>query len=373
MLLNLKIVKSLLLVLFMTTVVYAAPKPFNSLGSELESYKNSCVDYQKNINLSDKTKKICKEYIKKIDEAFEVGNSINIISDKNNVKKIKNYLNLLRIADKLRTKLKWIIFEELKELKRIEQFAKKVEIEKRKRELKKKKIIVKKKVEFKNKKIVVKQKKEIDNKDSNSVVSYKNSCYKGDSKSCLVLGDIYSLDEKTKNNLKAFKFYTKACDFKLAAGCYNLGFMYHYGKGVEFDIFKAINLYSIACDGGDSKGCLALGYIYFSAQVVERNYKKARDLFQLSCESGEAVACRNLGEIYNFAKGVKQDSVKAESLFYKACDGGDVVGCSRIGLYYVLGKGVKQDLLKANQFFKKGCYSGDRDACRHYKKLQKHL
>ena len=42
---------------------------------------------------------------------------------------------------------------------------------------------------------------------------------------------------------KAFESFKKACDGGNMPGCYNLGVMYEYGKGVEEDFSKAAQLY----------------------------------------------------------------------------------------------------------------------------------
>ena len=54
----------------------------------------------------------------------------------------------------------------------------------------------------------------------------------------------------------------KACDSGNMRGCYNLGFMYTNGNGVEKDFSKAVQLFKKACDGGNMHGCSGLDITY---------------------------------------------------------------------------------------------------------------
>ena len=66
---------------------------------------------------------------------------------------------------------------------------------------------------------------------------------------------------------KAAQLYQKACDEGNALGCYNLGVLYHNGKGVNQDYQKAAQFYQKACDGGGAKGCSSLGFYTKTVKV----------------------------------------------------------------------------------------------------------
>ncbi|MCW4573965.1 sel1 repeat family protein, partial [Venenivibrio stagnispumantis] len=74
-------------------------------------------------------------------------------------------------------------------------------------------------------------------------------------------------------------------------GCYNLGEMYYYGKGVEQDYVKAAGLFEKACDAGIAKGCNNLGRMYYDGEGVEEDYVKAAVFFKKACDAGSAKGC----------------------------------------------------------------------------------
>lgn len=90
---------------------------------------------------------------------------------------------------------------------------------------------------------------------------------------------------------KAFKLYEKACGMGEDSGCYELGRMYKYGKGVVKDYSKAIKLYEKACDEGEASGCYELGWRYKYGVGVEKNYSEAVEFYKKACDMGENVGC----------------------------------------------------------------------------------
>ncbi|WP_164699297.1 tetratricopeptide repeat protein, partial [Aliarcobacter skirrowii] len=55
----------------------------------------------------------------------------------------------------------------------------------------------------------------------------------------------------------------------------NLGYMYHYGKGVSLDYKKAIELYEKAATQGYAMAQNNLGVMYRDGEGVKQDYKKA--------------------------------------------------------------------------------------------------
>ncbi|GAA8764378.1 hypothetical protein VN1335_01160 [Helicobacter pylori] len=58
-----------------------------------------------------------------------------------------------------------------------------------------------------------------------------------------------------KDLIKAAYFYSKACELKESDGCFNLGRLYYYGRGVGKNLTKAAYFYSKACKLGYKKAC----------------------------------------------------------------------------------------------------------------------
>ena len=181
---------------------------------------------------------------------------------------------------------------------------------------------------------------------------------------------------------KALQLYRKSCDGGDAKGCTDLGYQYHYGKGVSQSYKKALQLYRKACDGGDAKGCTYLGHLYQKAcdggsaygcayrgilylqgKGVSQSDKKAYLLSQKGCDGGSAKGCFTLGFLYHSGKGVSQSDEKASRFYRKACDGGNALGCSVLGFFYLQGKGVSQSDKKAYLLSQKGCDGGSAKGC----------
>ena len=59
--------------------------------------------------------------------------------------------------------------------------------------------------------------------------------------------------------------------------CFNLGFRYDEGKGVDQNKSRAVELYGKACDGGEALGCLQLGHMYENGDGVAKNETTAAD------------------------------------------------------------------------------------------------
>jgi len=91
---------------------------------------------------------------------------------------------------------------------------------------------------------------------------------------------------------------------------------------------EQIEVFSKACDNGDAKGCFNLGYSYNTGKGVEKDYVKARNYYVISCDAGYARACTRLGLLYGEGKGVKKDMKRAIVLFKKGCHGGHKDGCT---------------------------------------------
>jgi hypothetical protein len=173
-----------------------------------------------------------------------------------------------------------------------------------------------------------------------------------------------------KDYKTAVKLFSKACDGGNARGCYNLGFMYENGEGVQQDYSKAAELYTKACDDGSVKGCYNLGAMYANGKGVQQDYSKAAEFYTKACD-GDSGVCFNLGLMYANGIEVRRDKVKATEMYSKACDGGYPLGCFGCGVMYEhKEKGTQQDKELALKYYRKACDMGSELGCENYSELK---
>ena len=77
--------KYLILVLLTTTAMQATPKVFNSLGSDIESFRKDCKVYQEMSSLPIKIKKQCNVFNTKVNTAFNLGYKLDPYVDHDNI------------------------------------------------------------------------------------------------------------------------------------------------------------------------------------------------------------------------------------------------------------------------------------------------
>ena len=72
---------------------------------------------------------------------------------------------------------------------------------------------------------------------------------------------------------------------------------------MEEDPERAVTLLQQACDVGNMRGCWFLGLLYRYGRGVEENYERAAALLQLVCDGGEMQACEAINPtLYAAAK-----------------------------------------------------------------------
>ena len=157
----------------------------------------------------------------------------------------------------------------------------------------------------------------------------------------------------------AAESYKQACEAGNATDCYNLGYMYYTGDGVEPDRVRAAELFRLACEGGVASGCGSLGHMYAEGEDKAR----AAELYGRACEYGDAIGCGRLGRMYYNGEGVGQDLARAAELQERACEGGDYFGCAGLGYMYAEGEGVQEDKLRAAELYRRACEGGATSGC----------
>ncbi|MEN8727730.1 MAG: hypothetical protein ABF276_07190, partial [Sulfurovum sp.] len=102
-----------------------SPKAFNSLGNELEEFKEDCQIFQKITNISVEIEEACNKYHLQLNEAFDAGYKLDPSVEEENVneKKLHKYLSMLRHLDKRKEKILGLVFIEVRKARNQNNFS----------------------------------------------------------------------------------------------------------------------------------------------------------------------------------------------------------------------------------------------------------
>lgn len=150
---------------------------------------------------------------------------------------------------------------------------------------------------------------------------YKAAADKGYTKAENKMGEIYiskfyPFNDKSKSN----KYYQKAIkDYKRLVktdgnACYELGYMYHNGYGVEKDLEQARFYYKSGALLGDKNAAWRLGILYKD----EMEYTEAYKFLLKAAEGGQGMAMYELAKLYEEGLGTSYNKDKAIE-WYKIC------------------------------------------------------
>lgn len=160
----------------------------------------------------------------------------------------------------------------------------------------------------------------------------KYKCEDGDNEACGIVGTIYSMEDFAKeygievDYFVANKYLKKACDGNDNTGCFNLAVSYDLGEGVTRDNIKAYELYKKACELNHPNACYVVGGYFGNG--TGKDEQTALKYFIKACKLGEWSACNNAGAIL-FNQDKTQDALKC---FKKACEHGDEWGCKNANI-----------------------------------------
>jgi len=104
---------------------------------------------------------------------------------------------------------------------------------------------------------------------------------------------------------------------------FNLGILYHKGRGVPQDDAQARKWYAKAAAQGLVKAQFSLGTLYFNGEGGSKDYQQALHWFREAADHGEALAQTKLAIMYDDGEGVPQDKVQAYKWFSLAATNGD--------------------------------------------------
>ena len=165
---------------------------------------------------------------------------------------------------------------------------------------------------------------------------YKAAADKGDPKALSKMGEIYiskfyPFNDKAKSDKyysKAIKIYKKNVKTDGNA-CYQLGYMYYNGYGVEKDIEQAKIYYKSGALLGNIHAAWRTGLIYKD----EMEYTEAFKFFLKAADGGQGMAMYELAKLYEYGLGTPHNKDKAIEWYQKCAES-----------TYVARKDAKKDL-----------------------------
>ena len=94
-----------------------------------------------------------------------------------------------------------------------------------------------------------------------------------------------------------FSLYQKAAKQGNANAQYNLGLMYHEGRGIAKNVAKAVAWYQKAADKGNADAQFNLGCMYGNGEGIARDEAEAVRWFRKAAKNGSENAKQLLQEI----------------------------------------------------------------------------
>jgi TPR repeat protein len=104
---------------------------------------------------------------------------------------------------------------------------------------------------------------------------------------------------------------------------YQVGMMYHKGRGVPQDDVQARKWYGQAAAQGQTKAQFSLGTLYFNGEGGPKDYQQALRWLRLAADQGMALAQTKLAIMYDYGEGVPKDKVQAYKWLTLAAKNGD--------------------------------------------------
>ena len=94
-----------------------------------------------------------------------------------------------------------------------------------------------------------------------------------------------------------------------------------------------------------------LGTIYHKGKGVPQNYAEAAKWYRKAAEQGEIAAQFYVGWMYKHGEGVPQDDAEALKWYRMAAAQGEIAAQFNMGWMYYDGEGIPQDYLEAHKWF----------------------
>ncbi|HXO86157.1 MAG TPA: tetratricopeptide repeat protein [Gemmatimonadales bacterium] len=198
------------------------------------------------------------------------------------------------------------------------------------------------------------------------------ACNGGDGQACFQIGmrHLGTMDN-APGVQRSIPYFTKACDARVAKGCYALGGIYQspdaMGLGVGQDLEKAKGFFQRACSNGFDAGCARARELNDPAHTATA--RRPTPAEEAGCQRGNADNCWTVA-LYIMGDGSDATKIgQAATPLETACNGNLGSACVMLGIGYQNGSGVTQDLGRAEALFAKACDTGVSLGCQQREQL----
>ena len=130
---------------------------------------------------------------------------------------------------------------------------------------------------------------------------------------------------------------------------FNLGLMYHQGRGVAKDTEAAAHWYRLAAEQGDPQAAFNLGLINEAAG--DSGLDEALRWFRIAAEGRDSLGQVRIGSYYAQGKVMAQDHAEAAKWYELAAKQNNMTALFSLGTMYANGQGVPRDLSRANELY----------------------
>ena len=168
-----------------------------------------------------------------------------------------------------------------------------------------------------------------------------------------------------QGDTRAVEWYRKSAEQGNVTAQYNLGYMYHYGRGVSRDHAKAVEWYRKSAEQGNVDAQYALGYMYENGRGVSQDHAKAVEWYQKAAEQGHGGAQCQLGGMYLYRK----DYTKAVNWLLRVAMRGNPDAQLQLGIMFKKGLGVYPNFDEAERWFRESANQGNHWAANELKEM----
>jgi len=158
---------------------------------------------------------------------------------------------------------------------------------------------------------------------------YSWACTAGSVQACMRRGELLYLDgsERQRDDREALSMFQRACEGKLARGCFLGGQIVDSGTNVPKDLPLAQSQYQLGCDLGSPEACNALGALETQGVSGVPDLSAARTAYESALSLGSIEAKRGMARLLWYGLGGRRDRGRAKDLCREACQSGDALAC----------------------------------------------